>query len=68
MKLSDIMGHANLAIYAEIAMVLFMAVFLAVSIRIWLPGKAKDYAEAARLPLDDDPTPAAAPRRTANHG
>ena len=68
MKLSDIMGHANLAIYAEIAMVLFMAVFIAVAIRIWLPSKAKDHAEAARLPLDDEPTSAAEPRRTANHG
>jgi cbb3-type cytochrome oxidase subunit 3 len=61
MKLSDIMGNANLSIYAEVAMVIFLLVFLAIAVRLWLPGRQQALQEAARLPLDDDPTPAATP-------
>lgn len=55
MKLSDIMSHANLSIYTEIAMVLFMLVFIATAIRLWLPGRQKALQEAAQLPLNDEP-------------
>jgi cbb3-type cytochrome oxidase subunit 3 len=67
MKLSDIMGHADLAIYAEVALVLFLLVFVALSVRLFLPGRAAELDAAARLPLDDDPSPAATPRGSA-HG
>jgi len=67
MKLSDIMGFADLAIYAEVAMVIFLLVFVAIAVRLWLPGSQQDLQEAARLPLDDDPTPAATPRGS-THG
>jgi cbb3-type cytochrome oxidase subunit 3 len=67
MKLSDIMGYANLATYAEVALVIFLLVFLAVAVRLWLPGRDEELREAARLPLDDDPTPAATPRGS-THG
>ena len=63
MKLSDIMGHANLSIYAEVAMVIFLIVFLTVAVRLFLPSRQQDLRDAARLPLDDEPTPAAAPRK-----
>lgn len=53
MKLSDIMGYANLSIYAEVAMVIFLLVFFAVAIRLWLPSRQQALREAARLPLDD---------------
>lgn len=38
MKLSDVMGAADLAIFAEIGLVLFMAVFLGVVVRVCGPG------------------------------
>ncbi len=63
MKLSDIMSHANLAVYAEIAMVIFMLVFVLMAVRLWLPGQQQALRDAARLPLDDDPTFAARPRK-----
>ncbi len=63
MKLSDIMSHANLAVYAEVAMVIFMLVFIAIAVRLWLPGRQQALRDAARLPLDDDSTFAAAPRK-----
>jgi cbb3-type cytochrome oxidase subunit 3 len=53
MKLSDIMSNAGLSIYAEIALVLFLAVFIAVVIRTWAPSRRRALEEAAQLPLDD---------------
>ncbi len=64
MKLSDIMGYANLAIYAEVAMVLFLLVFMSVAIRLWLPSQQQALNEASQLPLaDDTPDYAAAPHK-----
>lgn len=53
MKLSDIMGYANLSIYAEVAMVIFVLVFVAVAIRLWMPSRQQALRDAARLPLED---------------
>lgn len=55
MKLSDVMSHAGLARYAEIALVLFLAAFVAVAIRLFRPSRKADLERAALLPLDDDP-------------
>lgn len=51
MKLSDVMSGANLSIYAELALLLFLAVFAAVAIRLFF---AKADPSVARLPLDHD--------------
>lgn len=67
MKLSDIMGYADLSVYAEIALVIFLLVFVALSVRLFLPGQDAELRDAARLPLDDDPSPAATPRGS-SHG
>ena len=56
MKLSDIVGHAGLAIYAEIAMVLFMIAFVLVALRVFRSGTPQEFEEASRLPLEDEPT------------
>lgn len=53
MKLSDVMSAAGLAIYAEVALVLFLAVFAGVALKLWFQ---KTDPELARLPLDQDPT------------
>ncbi len=63
MKLSDIMGNANLSFYAEVALVIFLVVFLAVAVRLFLPSRQKDLEEASRLPLEDDVTYAAVPHK-----
>jgi cbb3-type cytochrome oxidase subunit 3 len=51
-KLSDVMSHAGLALYAEVALVIFALVFLAVAAYLFIRGSDLD-AHAA-LPLADD--------------
>jgi cbb3-type cytochrome oxidase subunit 3 len=55
MKLSDVVGHAGLAFYAEVALVLFGIVFIAVVARLLLTRHAPEWEAMGRLPLDDDP-------------
>lgn len=52
MKLSDVMSQANLAVYAEVALVLFMIVFVGVAIDLLFAGSR--YGRAVLLPLEDD--------------
>jgi cbb3-type cytochrome oxidase subunit 3 len=54
MKLSDIMSAAGLSIYAQIALVLFLAAFLAIMIRTFAPSRSGEMEAASRIPLDDD--------------
>jgi cbb3-type cytochrome oxidase subunit 3 len=54
MKLSDIMGNAGLSMYAQVALVIFLAVFIAVTIRTWAPSRRREMDEAAMLPLNDE--------------
>ncbi len=52
MRLSDIIGHMNLAFWPIIAMILFLGVFIAVVLRIY--GRTRgNFEDAARLSLDD---------------
>jgi hypothetical protein len=51
-KLSDVMSAAGLAVYAEVALVLFLAAFAGVAVKLWLQ---KSDPKLARLPLDEDP-------------
>ena len=60
MKLSDIMGAAGLSAYAEVALVLFLGVFVAVTVRTFLPGRGAQLDADARLPFDEA-APAARP-------
>ena len=53
MRLSDLMSNMDLAIYPQIALVIFLVVFAGVLVRVFSKSKAKDYEEAARLPLED---------------
>lgn len=54
MKLSDIMSHAQLSFYTEVALVLFLGVFIAVTIRTFMPSRNRELEAASRLPLEDD--------------
>lgn len=58
MKLSDVMGAAELSIYAEVGLVLFLLAFLGVVVRVISPRNSQEYSEARLLPLDDELTPA----------
>lgn len=64
MRLSDIMGQLGLASYAEVGLVIFLAVFVALVARTLLLTKSSELLDAARIPLDNDGTePSATPRR-----
>lgn len=54
MKLSDVMGAADLAIFAEVALLLFFGVFLVVLLRAAWPGNGATWSELGRMPLEDD--------------
>ena len=53
MRLSDIMSNMNLSFYPQVALVIFLAVFVAVVVRVFSKSAAKDYEEASKLPLED---------------
>lgn len=59
MKLSDVVSGSGLAEYAIIALLIFVAVFALVTLRILFTRRSK-LAHVARLPLDDGELPAAA--------
>lgn len=54
MRLSDVMSAANLTIYAEVGLVLFLLVFLAVAARVLWPRPGA-YEKEAWIPLMDEP-------------
>ncbi len=52
MNLTDVMSGANLAFFAEIALVLFFLVFAVIVIRTW--RRPRDEMDAcANLPMDE---------------
>jgi cbb3-type cytochrome oxidase subunit 3 len=53
-KLSDIVGNAGLAIYAEIALVLFVLAFLGVVWWVFRPATQSRWTSDAMMPLDDE--------------
>ena len=55
MRLADVMSHAGLAGYAEVAMILFLLAFLVIVIATYRPSSKKDMDAASRLPFEDDP-------------
>ncbi len=61
MRLSDIMGHAGLAGYAEVGLLLFLAAFLLIAIRLLRPSAKREAEHMSRLPLEDGTPPASGP-------
>jgi hypothetical protein len=53
MSLSTIMSHAGLSGYAIAGMVIFLAVFLGLSIRYWLMYTRGEMKGKSAMPLDD---------------
>jgi cbb3-type cytochrome oxidase subunit 3 len=56
MRLSDIMSGLDLSIYPQVALVIFLVVFAAVMLRLFSRTRAREFAHAAALPLEDDST------------
>ncbi len=54
MRLSEMIAHLSPSQFTEIAMVLFLAVFVAVSVRALRKNQRQIHDHAAELPLADD--------------
>lgn len=54
MRLSEIMSHAGLALYAEVGLLIFFLVFVAIVVRVLMPSRRAEFDAAARMPLDDE--------------
>jgi cbb3-type cytochrome oxidase subunit 3 len=53
-RLSDVMSHAGLHLYAEVALILFFLAFLTIVLRVFAPSRKSEMDEMARKPLEDD--------------
>jgi cbb3-type cytochrome oxidase subunit 3 len=53
MKLSDIMEHAGLSMYAEVALVLFLFAFAVILWWVLQPANRQRFESDAAIPLDD---------------
>jgi hypothetical protein len=51
MSLTELMSAARLSFYAEVGLVIFLAVFVSVAIRLFR-SKRSDWTHAANLPLE----------------
>lgn len=58
MSLSDIMSNLRLDLYAEVALVLFLAAFAGVAINVW-SRRPEQSRRDAHLPLEDESAPPA---------
>jgi cbb3-type cytochrome oxidase subunit 3 len=54
MRLSDIVSHSGLAVYAEVALIIFFLAFLVIVARLWLRRDRKELERMSHMPLDDD--------------
>jgi cbb3-type cytochrome oxidase subunit 3 len=52
-KLSDVMSAMQLAQYAEVALVIFLGVFVLVVLHVMRRGLQQQWERAARLPLEE---------------
>jgi len=48
------MGQADLAIWPQLALVIFFAVFVAVVFRVFQRSRVEEFKRAAMLPLDEE--------------
>ncbi|HEV8246372.1 MAG TPA: hypothetical protein VGP93_11415 [Polyangiaceae bacterium] len=56
MKLSDVMSAMNLALYAELGLVLFLLAFALIALDLWR-SKSSALEQARMLPLEDESAP-----------
>ena len=54
MKLSDIMGAAGLASWAELGLVISFLTFAAIVVYVYVVRRRASYEEARQLPLETD--------------
>jgi len=63
MTIRDIMARDGLAIFGEIALVVFLIAFLFIVWRAFNPARKQELDRMANLPLDDETKPSTRSRR-----
>jgi hypothetical protein len=53
MSLTDVMSHAELDLWAQVSLVMFLGVFVVVSLRTWRSPR-DERERASRIPVDGD--------------
>jgi cytochrome c oxidase cbb3-type subunit 4 len=66
-KLSDIMSHAGLSIYAEVALIIFLVAFVGIVWWVFRPSARNRWEADARLPLDELPKKPSRPTAGGSH-
>ena len=54
LRLSDIVSHAGLHGFAEVALVLFVLAFIAIVLHVFAPSRKRELDAMALKPLEDD--------------
>lgn len=54
MKLSDIVGHWDLATYPKVALIIFLLVFIGVFFRIYARSSGRNLQRYASMAIDED--------------
>lgn len=60
MRLSDIVGHWNLAVYPTAAMVIFLLVFVLVSCKVYFTRSGRNLQRHAWMAIEDETAPSRA--------
>ncbi len=63
MRLSDIMSQMGLESYAEVGLVIFLATFAAIAIRLFWFSSDEEIDHASRLPLNGELVPEMIPSK-----
>lgn len=59
-SIADVVSASGLQVYAEIALLIFFLVFLAITVRL-VASRRRSWDHAANLPLEDDDPSSTAP-------
>ncbi|MCP9874707.1 cbb3-type cytochrome c oxidase subunit 3 [Synechococcus sp. Cruz CV-v-12] len=54
MRISDLIGMVDIAVYPQVALVIFLGVFAAIAVRAYSRAAKSEFDRAASLPLEDD--------------
>lgn len=54
-SLSDLVGGLELSAYPQVALVIFLGVFVLVLLRVFARSRKAEYERAATIPLEDAP-------------
>ena len=54
MRLSELMSAADLDFWPQVALLMFMAIFVGVLVKTFSKSQQKNHEEASKLPLEDD--------------